>query len=323
MPCELIVSAERGGSRLDHFLRGLYPEISLNRWRKALAEGWVRVDGLRAAKGLILKAGQIVVLPAGLLDELSPAGPRPEAGPLEILYCDDDLIAVNKPAGCHTHPLRADETGTLVNRLLHHFPEISGIGDFGPLQPGILHRLDYLTSGLVLTARNQPTWEKFRGWFATHRIRKEYLAIVQGRLETAQTIDTALTHDRADPRRMALSPPADPCRGLYPARTEIFPLEYRSETDTTLVRLVMRTGVMHQLRVHSAAIGHPLAGDWLYGDRDAVCSSFPADRDCCRQKSALPKIHLCCHRLILPDGFSLSSPVPDWSVVAIAGKRPR
>ena len=315
-----IVSEKQAGARLDHFLHGLYPEISLNRWRKALAEGRVRVDGRKAAKGLILKTGQIVVLPAGLLDELLPAGPPPEAGPLEILYCDDDLIAVNKPAGCHTHPLRADETGTLVNRLLHHFPEISGVGGFGPLQPGILHRLDYATSGLVLAARNQSAWEKIRAGFVNRRIVKEYLALVRGRLKTGRTVDAGLTHDRADPRRMVLSPPAAPCRGHYPARTEVFPLEYRPENDITLVRLVMRTGVMHQLRAHMAAIGHPLAGDWLYGDCD-VAVSMPVDPDGRRQKPALPRIHLCCHRLILPDGLRLSSPAPAWSLVAVDGRR--
>ncbi|MBN2705529.1 MAG: RluA family pseudouridine synthase, partial [Deltaproteobacteria bacterium] len=246
--------------RLDRFLHQCCPEISTNRWRRLIAAGELTVDGRRAAKGTMLRAGQQVSLAGSCLE----SGPAPEPdGELEIIYQDDDLLALNKAAACHTHPLTPAETGTLANHLLTVFPELAGIGDFGPLQPGMLNRLDFATSGIVLVARSENVWKKLRRQFVEHLIRKEYLAEAEGEIEAVLEVDLSLTHDRSDRRRMVVG--AAPCRGLYPARTEIEPLSFDRARNLTTVRLVMYSGVMHQLRVHLAAVGHPLVGDRLYG----------------------------------------------------------
>ncbi len=309
----IVVTEKYTGLRLDRFLHELYPEIAVNRWRRKLAgRAAVLVDGRPGSKGLRLAAGQKVVFAADLPEELMPAGPLPETGPLAVLYRDANLLAVNKPSGCHTHPLRPGETGTLVNRLLFHFPEILEVGGFNPLQPGLLNRLDRATSGVVLVALDPVVWKRVRTWFATHRIRKEYLAEVQGCLEEYWVVENCLTHDSCDSRRMVVSPPAPVCRGLHPARTEIFPLAYREVSDTTLVCLSMRTGVMHQLRVHLAEIGHPLVGDILYGGRR--CDVAVVSPVSCGSEEPVPFFHLHCHRIILPeDGPVLEAPPPAWA----------
>ena len=303
---ETIVSKEQAGTRLDHFLHELYPEISVNGWRRALAGGRVRVDGRVAAKGLILGAGQKVVFPVGLLEELSPAGPAAEAGPLAVLYRDADLLAVDKPAGCYTHPLRPGETGTLVNRLLHHFPGMVEVEGFGLLQPGLLNRLDFATSGIVLAACNNAAWQRFRAAFAVGQVGKEYLGLVGGRLDRKLSISAELTHDPHDSRKMAVAAETSAGRGSYPARTEVEPLRFLADYDLTLVRLEMRTGVMHQLRVHLAQAGYPLAGDRLYGGRplpEIPGFNPPVPDFFC----------LHCSRMVLPGGLEITAPAPVWA----------
>ena len=293
--------------RLDRFLHHQYPTISTNSWRQALREREILVDGRPAAKGDSLIAGQKVVIPEALLRRLRPEAPEPAIEPeLEILYQDDELLALNKPAGCHTHPLSVTETGTLANHLISVFPELAGVGDFGPLQPGLLHRLDFATSGVVLAARSDAAWSVLRGQFRRHLVAKEYLAQVQGRIEDEMVIDKALTHAEGDRRRMVITPPAPLCRGSYPARTEVFPVSYSDSSDTTRVRLVMFSGVMHQLRVHLAECGHPLRGDLLYGGRP-----FPAAaNDPVAGDSAAFNLH--CFQISLADGRKISAPPPLW-----------
>jgi len=287
--------------RLDRFLHESCPAISTNRWRRLIAAGELTVDGRRAAKGTMLRAGQQVALSGACFE---PSGPAPEPeGELEIIYQDDDLLALNKPAACHTHPLTPDETGTLANRLLTVFPELAGIGDFGPLQPGLLNRLDFATSGIVLVARSEKAWKRLRRQFAEHLIRKEYLAEATGEIKAALAVNQSLTHDRSDRRRMVVG--SLPCRGLYPARTEIEPLGFDRIRDLTTVRLVMYSGVMHQLRVHLATVGHPLVGDRLYGG-----AAFATGVEAEPFESAV--FHLHCRRLRLADGWVITAPLPDW-----------
>ncbi len=295
-------------SRLDHFLHVRYPFISINHWRQALRNHEVKVDGRRALKGTSLAVGQKVVIPETLLDCLQPEKPATEAEPeLEIIYQDEELLALNKPAGCHTHPLAAAETGTLANHLIAVFPELAGIGDFGPLQPGLLHRLDFATSGVVLVARSDSAWKRLREQFSRHLVVKEYMAQVQGLIENEIVIDKALTHATGDRRRMVVTPPAPVCRGIYPARTEISPVLYTAFHDSTLVRLVMVSGVMHQLRVHLADSGHPLFGDSLYGGRP-----FAVGESDFVKVNADVVFHLHCFQLTLADGRIISAPLPGW-----------
>ena len=303
-----ILTVTESVPRLDRFLHQQIAVVSIKCWRQALRSGEVLVDGRRAAKGAALRAGQTVSFPADLPARLAPAKPQPEPEiDLEILYQDDNLLALNKPANCHTHPLTASETGTLANYLITAFPELVGVGGFGSLQPGLLNRLDYATSGIVLVARSDAVWGDIRRQFDHHLIRKEYLAEVEGRFLTETTIKKDLTHDRSDRRRMVVSPPAEPCRGLYPARTEVCPLQFEASRNLTRVRLVMYSGVMHQLRVHLADVGHPIFGDTLYGGKP-----FPLDKGKESETISKNSFHLHCSQLTLADGLAIKAPPPDW-----------
>ena len=307
-----VLTVKESVPRLDRFLQRQYPAVSTNGWRRVLLAGEVLVDGRRAAKGISLTVGQTVSFPSALLVQLAPAKPRSETGiDLEILYQDENLLALNKPANCHTHPLTASESGTLVNRLIAAFPELAGVGEFGSLQPGLLNRLDYATSGIVLVARSNAVWSDLRGQFEQHLIRKEYLAEVEGRFLTETIIEKDLTHDRGDRRRMVISPPAEPCRGLFTARTEVFPLQFLPQQDLTQVRLVMYSGVMHQLRVHLADAGHPVSGDSLYGGK-----SFPVENK--KESRAISEagFHLHCSQMTLADGLVIEAPLPDWCKIS-------
>ena len=302
---EFLVSRDQAGTRLDRFLHNLYPAVSINRWRRALAREGVRVDGRPAKKGVILQAGQKVAVAAALPAALHPASPQPETGPLQIIYQDAELLAVNKPAGCHTHPLRPGETGTLANFLVAAFPELVEVGGFGPLQPGLVNRLDQATSGVVVVARSQPAWERLRGEFAAHRVVKEYLGLVEGFLKAPLQLAEPLTHDPADRRRMTVASRVPGARHVLAATTRISPAAYDPGRDLSLVRLTMRTGVMHQLRVHLALAGHPLAGDHLYG---ATSPSPVAAAGFC----------LHCLSVTLPaaaagSGLTLTAPPPAWA----------
>ncbi|MCK5915944.1 MAG: RluA family pseudouridine synthase [Deltaproteobacteria bacterium] len=294
--------------RLDRFLGEQFPQVSTNRWRQVLLSGKILVDGRRGVKGDSLAAGQKVLVPEDILACLVADQPEPETEPeVEIICQNEDFLALNKPAGCHTHPLSISETGTLANHLISIFPELVGVGDFGPLQPGLLHRLDFATSGVVLVARNNSAWDKLREEFKRHLIRKEYLAQVQGRIEDDIVIDKALTHDAGDLRRMLITPPATLCRGLYPARTEVFPISYDAAEASTLVRLVMYSGVMHQLRVHLADSGHPLVDDSLYGGGGLAGVEAGDVTD-----DSSIAFHLHCFKITLSDGRTISAPLPEW-----------
>lgn len=293
--------------RLDRFLHQRYPDISTNCWRQALTAGKILVDERRAAKGSSLSKGQRVSfandLPEQIMAELRPTD-KPD---LEILYQDENLLALNKPANCHTHPLSASETGTLANHLIADFPDLAGVGEFGPLQPGLLNRLDYATSGIVLVARSNSVWHALRQQFTQHKIRKEYLADITGVLEKEIIIENNLTHGHNDRRRMAATPPADPCRGIYPAKTEISPLKVMHQDNRTRVCLVMYSGVMHQLRVHLADIAHPIIGDVLYGE-----ATDPHDQLHETSSLTTTSLHLHCAKMTLADGLEISAPPPDW-----------
>lgn len=297
-----VIPVSKPVPRLDRYLHEVFPAVSVNGWRRRIAVGQVLVDGRPGRKGLALTPGRRIQL----LMEAGPDSLRPEFnGELEIVYQDAELIAVNKPAGCHCHPQYGDETGTMANLLLAAFPELSQVKGFGPLQAGLLHRLDFATSGLLLAARTDAAWNCWRRCFEDRQLQKHYLAEVEGELSRSQIISEKLTHDAHDRRRMRVIPPAAPCRGVFAAVTEVGPLDYQPESDSSLVGLVMATGVMHQLRAHLAFVGHPLLGDTLYG---AVA------------EAANGLFHLHCRRLVLPDGRQIAAPLPSWCKSRMEGK---
>ncbi len=258
------VTAGEAGRRLDQYLTTHLERLSRVRVQELIAEGRVRVGGTAARRAsLRLKAGQVVEA------EWTPAGPLkalPEAIPLNILYQDEDVVVVNKPAGMAVHPAGRLRSGTLVNALLHHFQTLSGVG--GELRPGLVHRLDRMTSGVLVAARNDVAHRRLAAQFAARQVEKTYLALVQGQVKKAEgTIDTPIGRDlvrrvRMTARRRLGAP------GVRAALSHYRVLQRYG--DFTLLEVKISTGRTHQIRTHLASIGHPVVGDTLYGARGGV-----------------------------------------------------
>jgi 23S rRNA pseudouridine1911/1915/1917 synthase len=239
---ELRVDEAGQGLRLDVWLRARFPGWSRRRIARALQEGRVRVDGRRARKGQLLHAGSRVEL-SGPPDTAENLRPAAEDTGIEVLHEDEALVALHKPAGMPSHPLRAGEHGTLANALVARFPECALASD-DPREAGLCHRLDAGTSGVLLAARTREAYRAVREAFRRGQVDKEYLALVAG--EARAEAIRGPVGDRA-----------------LPAETRIEPLERLA--GFTLVRCATRGGQRHQVRVHLAESGHPVAGDSRYG----------------------------------------------------------
>jgi len=252
----LTVAADDDGARLDQWLaRAL--DCSRREAQRLIDDGGVRIDGARAAKGTRVHAGAAVrVAEAPARDEDKRPLPEPEL-PLVELFADDLLVAVAKPAGVATHPLRAGERGTLANALVARHPECALVAD-DPREGGFAHRLDTETSGVLLAARTRAAWQSLRRAFGDGVVAKEYLALVAGEPPTTGSIDEPLVHAG---RRVRVAGDRD--LDALEARTDF---ETLARGDgVALVRARSSSGRMHQIRVHLAFRGHPLVGDALYG----------------------------------------------------------
>ncbi len=247
--------------RLDVFLARHVPNCSRRTAQRAITAGGVRINGHRLRKGQAVRPGDVIDVP----DELfAPAAlpPNPRLV-VRVLYEDAAVIAIDKPAGMPSHALRADETDTAANFLLARYPELATVGK-SDREPGIVHRLDTDTSGVLLAARTAHAYTVLRGQFSTHQVTKEYVALVHGDVAAAGEVRAPLAHDRRNRRKMRVCAAAR-TPGARPAVTRYRPLERFGES--TLLAVEIPTGVMHQIRVHLASIGHAIVGDRLYGSR--------------------------------------------------------
>ena len=260
---ELLASVIDAGTRLDCFIAAQCPELSRTRVQELIDAGQVLVDGSAAKKGSAhLRGGEKILVQITARPAMVA---QAEAIPLEVLYEDEDVIAINKPAGMTVHAGAGNPSGTLVNALLGRGLQLSKGGD--PLRPGIVHRLDKETSGVILVAKNDAAHAKLGEAFQQRAVKKTYIAMVQGILkEKTGSIELAVGRDPLHRTRMAT--PKKSWRGaaitnLRPARTDWRVLA--NVDNVTLVEVQLHTGRTHQIRVHFSALKHPVVGDTLYG----------------------------------------------------------
>jgi len=242
------------GKRLDHFLHEQLPQYSRSRLQDWIKGGLVQVGGHTAKASLVLRGAEVIdVSPA----ELAPLKAVAEEIPLEILYEDAGVVAVNKPAGMVVHSGAGAHSGTLTNALLHRFGQLSQLG--GEQRPGIVHRLDRYTSGVILVARNDAAHQNLARQFSSRTVEKVYLALVHGRLANEEgRITTPIERDPVRRTRMTTRTGA--------GRTAITHYRVLKRFEKfTYVEVKIGTGRTHQIRVHFSSIGHPVAGDKLYG----------------------------------------------------------
>lgn len=254
---EFVASQEDAGKRLDVWLAGRMPELSRSRIQALIEDGHVALAGRGSKAGAKVAAGMVatVEIPAP-----KTAGIVAEEIPLDVLFEDDDIIVVNKPPGMVVHPAAGHSSGTLVNALLHRCPDLKGIG--GEQRPGIVHRLDRDTSGAIVVAKTDAAMARLAAQFHGRRVRKEYLAILRGRMDRhEQRVETTIGRSAHDRKRMSARPAG---RGRA-AVTHV--TVCREFEGFTLARIRIETGRTHQIRVHTAFIGHPVAGDRQYGGR--------------------------------------------------------
>jgi 23S rRNA pseudouridine1911/1915/1917 synthase len=251
------------GERLDAWIAGRLPELSRTRVAALLEAGAILLNGRPARKSLRPAPGDTIEIE---LPEPEPSDIAPEAIPLEILHEDADLLVVNKPAGLVVHPAPGHRGGTLVNALLHHIQDLSGVG--GVLRPGIVHRLDKDTSGLLLVAKHDRAHRALASALRRREVRRRYLVAGWGHLDGDELdVDAPVGRALGDRKRMAVIE-----RGR-PARTRFRRLERWHAAD--LLEAELDTGRTHQIRVHLLHIGHPVVGDRVYAGGGARGVSGP------------------------------------------------
>ncbi len=271
-PTTLIVPSEVTGERLDRWLTTTLPERSRSEIQRWIKEGKVTVDDGTARASLRLEGGQTIVIQILVAGEDTPLVATDL--PLSVLYEDANLLVVDKAAGMVVHPAPGHPSDTLVNAILHHCPEIEGVG--GERRPGLVHRLDKETSGVIVIAKNDRTHRDLQAQFKARTVYKEYLALVEGRMEPSEgRINAPMGRHPVDRKKQAILPP-DPITGISPGRDAV--TEYHTVSNYgielprsqgygqfTLLRVILHTGRTHQIRVHFAWRKHPIVGDTVYG----------------------------------------------------------
>ncbi len=290
-----VVPPELDGQRLDKAAAKLASGLSVARVKRAIEGGHVRVDGRRRAKGAPVAAGETITI---VLEEVpspdAPAVADPDA-PLVVRFESESVLVADKPAGQPTAPLRAGERGTLVNALLGRFPDLAGVG-YGPREPGVLHRLDTGTSGLVIVARTAPAFAILRAALLDGRIEKKYVLVcASDGLADEGTIAHPIANHPKDQRRvLTCITPRDVMR-FAPRQAATRYRVLRRGAVHALVEVTVEKALRHQIRAHFASIEHPLVGDALYGSDE----SMPTKRHALHASFV---------------GFSGEGPVPELAV---------
>jgi len=254
--------ADKSGARLDKYVTEHCPELSRTQFQKLIGDGYITVNDHIAKAGLKLTVGDRLTVS---LPPPTPSSLEPEAIPLNILYEDDDLLVIDKPAGLAVHPAPGHSAHTLVNAVLSHLASLPDTGDWR--RPGIVHRLDKDTSGVMLVAKNSAAHQNLSDQFKSRSVVKAYLALVKGHLTPQDgTIEAPIGRNRVHRERMAVVAEG---KGRQ-ASTQYHVVSY---TDSyTLLEVRPQTGRTHQIRVHLAAIGYPLVGDKVYGVKSPYLS---------------------------------------------------
>jgi 23S rRNA pseudouridine1911/1915/1917 synthase len=254
---EFDVTADSGeGTRLDVFLAGKVSGLTRSQLKKRIDSGDVRVGGEIRRAGFKLRAGDRVVIE---YETRNPDRLEPQDVPFKILFVDAEIIVLDKPSGLVVHPGAGNPEGTLANALVYHFPEIAAIGP--PDRPGIVHRLDKETSGVMVVARTDRAYESLLRQFKRRDVWKTYLGLALGRITAPEgRINWPLGRHATEGKKISV-------RSRHPKPAETFFAVLRVFKESTLLEIKPVTGRTHQIRVHLAAAGHPIAGDSLYGPK--------------------------------------------------------
>ncbi len=291
---EINLQVEEKGERIDRYLSQHLPDLSRSRIQQLIEQGNVQVNGkVCTSKKITVQAGDRISL---TIPEAKPLDLQPEAIPLEVLYEDDALIIINKPAGLVVHPAPGHEEGTLVNALLAHCSNLAGIG--GVQRPGIVHRLDKDTTGAIAIAKTDQAHQNLQAQLKAKTARREYLGVVYGAPSAdSGTVDQPIGRHPIDRKKMAVVPVE---KG---GRLAVTHWHIRERLGNyTLMHFQLETGRTHQIRVHSAYMGHPIVGDPVYSTGRSVGVNLPGQ--------ALHAWRLTLQHPVTHESIEVTAPVP-------------